>query len=162
MHLIQDENGNLCPHTHEHEHAHTHTYEHTHPHSHEHGHEDEHDHVHEGEHGHCHKHAEDAGCCHDHAETEGGHTHCGGCGHAGHEHEGHAHGEEVSGDKMTALLDYMLKHNEHHAAELDQVAGKLQAEGKAAAAEQIKKAVDEFQKGNLYLSLALSMVKENS
>ena len=63
---------------------------------------------------------------------------------------------------MTALLDYMLKHNEHHAAELDQVAGKLQAEGKSAAAEQIKKAVDEFQKGNLYLSLALSMVKEDS
>jgi hypothetical protein len=28
------------------------------------------------------------------------------------------------------------------------------------AAQQIKKAVDEFQKGNLYLSLALSMVKE--
>ena len=149
MHLIQDENGNLCPHSHEHEHAHTHTYEHTHPHSHEHGHEDEHDHVHEGEHGH----AEDTGCA----------SHCGGCGgHAGHEHEGHthAHGEEVSGDKMTALLDYMLKHNEHHAAELDQVAGKLQAEGKGAAAEQIKKAVDEFHKGNLYLSLALSMVKE--
>ncbi len=153
MHLIQDENGNPCPHTHEHEHVHTHTYEHTHPHSHEHGHEDEHDHVHEGEHGHCHGHAEDTGCA----------SHCGGCGgHAGHEQEGHthAHGEEVSGDKMTALLDYMLKHNEHHAAELDQVAGKLQAEGKGAAAEQIKKAVDEFQKGNLYLSLALSMVKE--
>jgi RNA binding exosome subunit len=64
------------------------------------------------------------------------------------------------GDKMTALLDYMLKHNEHHAAELDQVADKLSAEGKDAAAQQIKKAVDEFQKGNLYLSLALSMVKE--
>ncbi len=152
MHLIQDENGNPCPHSHEHEHAHTHTYEHTHPHSHEHGHEDEHDHSHEGEHGHCHGHAEDAGC----------ESHCGGCGHAGHGHEGHSHadGAEVSGDKMTALLDYMLKHNEHHAAELDQVAGKLQAEGKAAVADQIKKAVDEFQKGNLYLSLALSMVKE--
>jgi RNA binding exosome subunit len=64
------------------------------------------------------------------------------------------------GDKMTALLDYMLKHNEHHAAELDQVADKLSADGKDAAAQQIKKAVDEFQKGNLYLSLALSMVKE--
>ncbi len=156
MHLIQDENGNLCPHSHEHEHTHTHTYEHTHPHSHEHGHEDEHDHVHEGEQGHCPGHAGEAADCG---------SHCGGCGHAGHEHEGHSHthgAAEVPGDKMTALLDYMLKHNEHHAAELDQVAGKLQAEGKGAAAEQIKKAVDEFQKGNLYLSLALSMVKENS
>lgn len=29
------------------------------------------------------------------------------------------------------------------------------------AAEQIRKAVDEFQKGNLYLSVALATVKEN-
>ena len=87
-----------------------------------------------------------------------------------HDHEGcsscgahtHNHTQEApAGDKMTAVLDYMLKHNEHHAAELDQVAEKLRAEGKDAAAEQIKKAVDEFQKGNLYLSLALSMVKTN-
>lgn len=33
-----------------------------------------------------------------------------------------------------------------HAAELDQVADKLRAEGKEAAADQIKKAVDEFKK----------------
>ncbi|MDO4322432.1 MAG: cobalt transporter [Lachnospiraceae bacterium] len=140
MHLIHDENGNLCPHTHDHEHPHTHTYEHTHVHSHEHGHEEEHNHTHEHEHS-----PENSGC-------EKG---CSGCG-------GHTHSHEApQGDKMTALLDYMLKHNEHHAAELDQVAEKLRAEGKPAAAEQIKKAVDEFQKGNLYLSLALSMVKED-
>lgn len=60
---------------------------------------------------------------------------------------------------MTALVDYMLKHNEHHAAELDQVAEKLRQAGKDAAAEQIKKAVDEYQKGNLYLSLALSLIQ---
>lgn len=136
MHLIQDENGNLVAHAHEHEHTHTHTYEHSHPHSHEHGHEEDHTHSH----GH-----ETAGCDKD----------CDGCGtHA------HGHGHEVpQGDKMTALLDYMLKHNEHHAVELDQVADKLRAEGKAQSAEQIKKAVDEFQKGNMYLSLALSLVK---
>lgn len=64
------------------------------------------------------------------------------------------------GDKTAALLDYMLKHNEHHAAELDQVADRLRAEGKEAAADQIKKAVDEFKKGNLYLGLALATVKE--
>ena len=40
------------------------------------------------------------------------------------------------------------------------MAAKLAAAGKDAAAQQIKKAVDEFQKGNLYLSLALSTVKE--
>ena len=140
MHLIHDENGNLCAHTHDHEHPHTHTYEHTHVHSHEHGHEEEHQHTHAQE-----------GCGdHSHENCGGG---CGSCG-------GHTH-EEPQGDKLTALLDYMLKHNEHHAAELDQVADKLSAGGKAEAAQQIKKAVDEFQKGNLYLGLALSMVKDN-
>jgi hypothetical protein len=135
MHLIQDENGNPIAHGHEHEHTHTHSYEHSHPHTHEHGHEEEHTHSHEAA----------GGCDRD----------CDGCG--GHPHE-HEH-EVPSGDKMTALLDYMLKHNEHHAAELDQVAEKLRQEGKEQAAEQIKKAVDEFQKGNMYLSLALALTK---
>lgn len=136
MHLIHDENGNLCTHSHDHEHVHQHTYEHSHVHSHEHGHEEEHE--------------------HDHSACTSG---CSGCG--GHEHDhGHTHSHEVpQGDKMTALLDYMLKHNESHAAELDQVAEKLRQAGKDSAAEQIKKAVDEYQKGNLYLSLALSLVK---
>lgn len=141
MHLIHDENGNLCAHSHDHEHPHTHTYEHTHVHSHEHGHEDDHNHTHEH--------------THEHAECKSG---CDGCGH-GHTHQA---GEAAGGDKMAALLDYMLKHNEHHAAELDQVSEKLRSEGKTAAAEQIKKAVDEFQKGNLYLSLALASVKEHA
>ena len=45
--------------------------------------------------------------------------------------------------------------------ELDQVAEKLRSAGKGAAADQLRKAVDEFQKGNLYLNLALSLVKES-
>lgn len=148
MHLIKDENGNLCSHSHEHEHTHTHTYEHTHSHSHEHGHEEEHDHTHSHEESGC------SGC----TSGCGGHTHQHEHDH-GHEHS-HSHGAPANQDQMTALLDYMLKHNQSHAAELDQMAAKLQAAGKAAAAEQIKKAVDEFQKGNLYLSLALATVKE--
>ena len=138
MHLIHDENGNPVPHGHEHEHAHTHTYEHSHPHSHEHGHEEEHEHTHSHEDPHCHE-----------------HEHCGSC--SAHTHEQ----TEPSGDKMTAVLDYMLKHNEHHAAELDQVAEKLRSEGKTQAADQIRKAVDEFQKGNMYLGLALSLMKNS-
>ena len=63
--------------------------------------------------------------------------------------------------KTFALLTYMLQHNEHHAAELDQMADKLRKAGMDTAAEQIRKAVDEFQKGNLYLSVALATVKEN-
>lgn len=137
MHLIHDENGNLCAHSHDHEHVHQHTYEHSHVHSHEHGHEEEHHHTHEHEQSVC---------------TSGS---CSGC--SSHEHA-HTH-EAPQGDKMTALVDYMLKHNEHHAAELDQVAEKLRQAGKDAAAEQIKKAVDEYQKGNLYLSLALSLIQ---
>ena len=97
MHIIKDENGNVCPHGHEHSH----------------------------EHGHAHTHD---GVC-----QEG----CGGC-------EPHDPKKE-----NIALLTYMLQHNEHHAAELDQMADKL------------RKAVDEFQKGNLYLSVALATVKEN-
>ena len=140
MHLIHDEHGNLCAHAHDHEHAHQHTYEHSHVHSHEHGHEEEHHHS------------------HDHAESCSGS--CSGCGGHSHDHAHHTHTHEApAADKMTALLDYMLKHNEHHAAELDQVAAKLQAAGKDAAADQIRKAVDEYQKGNLYLSLALASVK---
>ena len=54
----------------------------------------------------------------------------------------------------------MLQHNQSHAAELDQMAEKIRQAGMEQAAEQIKKGVDEFQKGNMYLSLALSMVKE--
>lgn len=143
MHLIEDENGNPIPHEHEHEHTHTHTYEHSHPHTHEHGHEDDHHHDHGEEH--CHVHGGEE--CHTHD-----HVHCGSCG---------EHAQDApQGDKMVALLDYMLKHNEHHAAELDQVAESFRADGKTAAAEQIKKAVDEFQKGNLYLKLALSMVQD--
>lgn len=147
MHLIHDENGNLCAHSHDHEHVHQHTYEHSHVHSHEHGHEEEHHHTHEHE-----------GCA-----SNGCESGCSGC--ESHEHHDHGHGhhghthEVPQGDKMVALLDYMLKHNESHAAELDQVAEKMRAAGKEAAAEQIRKAADEFQKGNLYLSLALSMVK---
>lgn len=98
-----------------------------------HGHDHEHAHTHE--HGNDHDH--DHGCASDN---------CGSC--------------NDCGDKTAALLDYMLKHNEHHAAELDQVADRLRAEGKEAAADQIKKAVDEFKKGNLYLGLALATVKE--
>ena len=139
MHLLKDENGNLVGHSHEHEHTHTHTYEHSHPHSHEHGHEEEHTHSHEHQ-----AHTGCEGCASD-------------CGHHGHDH---SHEVPKTQDQMTAVLDYMLKHNEHHAAELDQMAAKLAAAGKDAAAQQIKKAVDEFQKGNLYLSLAMSTVKE--
>lgn len=156
MHIIKDENGNICAHAHAHSHVHTHTYEHSHEHSHEHGHEEEHTHTHS-----------EGGCCSDHAGEGGCQSHTGD-GHC-HNHEGeshcgghcHSHGQDTAPDnKNAALLQYMLDHNTHHAAELDQMAEKLAACGHEKAAEQIHKAVDEFQKGNLYLGLALSLVNE--
>ena len=59
-----------------------------------------------------------------------------------------------------ALLTYMLSHNEHHAAELDQMAENLKKMGMDAAAKTIKESVSDFQKGNMRLGLALTLVKE--
>ena len=63
-------------------------------------------------------------------------------------------------NESVALLNYMVDHNEHHAAELDQMADNLAKLGMDTAAKQIKEAVADFQKGNLRLRLALTTVKE--
>lgn len=101
-------------------------------------------HVVDGEHGHCHGHEHGHTHEHDH-----GHEHCGGCGCA----------QQKPGSEQEALLAYMLDHNKHHAAELVDVAKKFREDGKEEVAVQIEKAIENFDKGNLYLSLALSMVK---
>lgn len=114
-----------------------------------HTHGDAHTHEHNGE---VHSHQEGHGHQHDHEHTHG-------CEHS------HTCGSDCqnSGDcknETVALLSYMLDHNEHHAAELDQMADNLVKLGMDTAAKQIKEAVSEFQKGNLRLSLALTTVKE--
>lgn len=132
MHLIKDENGNVMPHHHGGEHTHEHTHDHSVTHSHEHSHGEGHEHTHDHSHG----------CGHSHE--------CGSsCGSSG-----------ECKNETVALLSYMLDHNEHHAAELDQMADNLQKLGMDAAAKQIRDAVTDFQKGNLRLSLALTTVKE--
>lgn len=131
MHLMKDENGNLIAHGHEHSHEHTHSDGVTH--SHEHSHDS---------HGEGHEHSHSDGCAHSHD------GHCGSC------KEGDCKNETV------ALLTYMLQHNEHHAAELDQMAENLAKMGMDAAAKTIKEGVADFQKGNMRLSLALTLVKE--
>lgn len=130
MHLIKDENGNLVQHGHEHTHEHTHTDGVTHSHAHSH---------HPGQEE-MHEHTHGAAC--------DSHDHCGSC---------------QSGDcknETVALLTYMLQHNEHHAAELDQMADNLNKLGLNAAAKTIKESVADFQKGNMRLGLALTLVKE--
>lgn len=138
MHLIKDENGNVMPHNHSDAHTHEHTHSDNVTHSHEHSHGEGHDHEHSHDHGHEHSH----GCGHSHE--------CGnGCGNS-----------SDCKNETVALLNYMLDHNTHHAAELDQMAENLQKMGMDAAAKQIRDAVADFQKGNLRLSLALTTVKE--
>ena len=104
-----------------------------------------HDHGHE----HCHDHGHEH--CHDH-----GHEHC---------HECHdaddCSAEDRTQKETVALLAYMQQHNEQHAAELDQMAANLEKLGLMDAAKQIREGVSDFQKGNMRLSLALTLVKEH-
>lgn len=98
------------------------------------------------------------------------HSHCGcGCGGDGHEHHHdhehghdhcheHSHGEQPK-DEDTAVLAYMLDHNRHHAQELAAIAKHLREAGKEEAAVQIEKGVEDFEKGNMRLQIALSLVQ---
>ena len=95
--------------------------------------------------------------CDDDCDCEHDHEHSHGCGHS-HECGSSCGSSGECKNETVALLSYMLDHNEHHAAELDQMAENLQKLG--AAAKQIREAVSDFQKGNLRLSLALTTVKE--
>ena len=108
-----------------------------------------HEHTHEDGVKHTHTHSHEAGEGHEHTHDEGcGHTHCDSC-----------EGGDCKNETV-ALLTYMLQHNEHHAAELDQMADNLQKMGMEAAAKTIKEGVSDFQKGNMRLGLALTLVKE--
>ena len=69
--------------------------------------------------------------------------------------------EKLQGRESCPFKPYMLQHNEHHAAELDEMADKLEKAGMADAAKQIREGVSDFQKGNMRLSLALTLVKEH-
>ena len=66
----------------------------------------------------------------------------------------------VPAKETIALLTYMLQHNEHHAAELDQMADNLEKMELTGSARTIREAVADFQKGNMRLGLALTLVKE--
>ena len=117
---------------------------------HDHGHEHHH-HDHECCGGHDHHHDHDHECCggHDHGHHHHDHE-CGcGCGCGGHDQP----------DENVAILTYMLDHNRHHALELKEIAAHLRTVGKDEAAAQIEKGVEDFEKGNMRLSIALSLVK---
>ena len=112
----------------------------------------QHGHEHTPEHSHEHTHADGVTHTHAHTHGDGDHTHshgdCGSC-----------EGGDCKKETI-ALLTYMLQHNEHHAAELDEMADKLEKMGLSSSAKTIKEAVADFQKGNMRLGLALTLVKE--
>ena len=95
----------------------------------QHGHADSHEHTHE------HTHEDGVTHSHTHSHAEGdSHSHTHGDGHCGSCESGDCKNETV------ALLTYMLQHNEHHAAELDQMADNLKKLNMDAAAKTIKEA----------------------
>ena len=59
-------------------------------------------------------------------------------------------------EKVTALLQYMLEHNIHHAGELSDMAGQLTGEAR----HQLLHAVESFDQANGYLSAALEELKK--
>ena len=73
-----------------------------------------------------------------------------------HTHEGHSHGDVQGEDKTAALLQYMLDHNVHHAAELSDLAKQFSGEVE----HQLLHAVESFDQGNGYLSAALELLKK--
>lgn len=80
--------------------------------------------------------------------------------HGAHDHS-HAHGENgTEKEKQTALLTYMLQHNQHHAAELEEMADALEKEGFHEAADEIRKGFAAFQDGNHYLEHALQKMSK--
>lgn len=87
-----------------------------------------------------------------HHDHEHNHEHC---------HECKEGCEKNCTDEVVALLNYMLSHNQHHAEELDQMADNLVKLGMEDAARTIKEGVADFQKGNMRLGLALTLVKEH-
>ena len=123
--------------------------------------------MHEGHHDHCCsgelEHSHNEGCCcgtHSHEHT---HTHT-------HEHEhdkSHTHthgecscnGEATSQNETLALLDYMLKHNEHHTLELETIKEQLATMGHSEAAVQMESVITDYQKGNVRLAAILASLK---
>ena len=96
----------------------------------------------------------DLSCGSTHGCGEHGHG-CGGCAQAS--------GCNAKDDRQEALalLQYMIQHNAHHAAELMPLADNLDKLGMGDAAGQLREGASDFQKGNMRLSLALTLVKEH-
>ena len=74
--------------------------------------------------------------------------------HEHHERHGHSH-DTGSRDRNLILLQYMYDHNEHHAAELDDLIAALRSEGKNDVADLIEQAREAYSRGNELLHEAI-------
>lgn len=120
--------------------------------------------MHEGQHDHCcGEHSHDCGCAHTHEHTHThSHEHTHDHAHE-HTHEGCACGAgsgAQTGNETLAMLDYMLKHNQHHALELEDLKTQLDTMGKADAAKQLDAVIDDYNKGNVRLAAIVASLKE--
>lgn len=88
---------------------------------------------------------------HEHVHSDG-HTH-----EHSHSHE-HPHEHPHDGAQALAVLQYMLDHNIHHAAELNDIAAQFDGEAR----HQLLHAVESFDQANGYLSAALELLKEKN
>lgn len=92
-----------------------------------------------GHHDHTHEH------CHDHAHSHACGGNCSACA-------------QDPKAEIKALMNYMVKHNTAHAAELEGLAKQLKEQGMDMAYEQVMQAVGDFEKGNLRLSTVLAAI----
>ena len=87
------------------------------------------------------------------------HDHDHGHGHS-HSHGGHSHSHGPAGDftpmeELLALMKYTVKHNEAHAAELEDLAWKLYDAGGCEVFAKVMAAVSDFEEGNCRLAEAM-------
>ncbi len=78
-----------------------------------------------------------------------------------HEH-GHKHcdiADSDGPDELTVFLEFTLKHNVSHTAELSSLAEKLRCTGNTVATEKVLSALEEYNKGNAFLKEAIDAVK---
>ena len=77
-----------------------------------------------------------------------------------HDHEhSHEHAAPENKDQVSALLDYMFKHNSSHEDELSKMVAKFNEEGFTAQAQKVLEAKELFSKGNAALKDALEGLK---
>ncbi len=77
-----------------------------------------------------------------------------------HEHHGHEHHHDImSKEETLATLDYMLKHNRHHADEMRELAHNLEHLDLQAAADAVKESAGIYDKGSDKLDAALKLLK---